>query len=37
MFWNIFLQSLTLIVVFVVVGQLIANQLTRNGKESDDG
>ncbi len=37
MFWNIFLQSLALIVVFVLAGQLIARQLTARGQEKDSG
>ena len=37
MFWNIFLQSLALIVAVVVVGQLIARQLTGGNQENDDG
>ena len=36
MFIDIFTQSLVLIVVFVIVGQLIARALGSN-KENDDG
>ena len=37
MFWNIFLQSLALILVFVIAGQLIARKLTARRQEKDSG
>jgi hypothetical protein len=37
MFWDIFVNSLALIVVFVVVGQLIAGALSRRYRGKHDG